>query len=564
MEQILSLFLKDKNDFFKDLLNGQTEINTLTIGLTFSCSHSESISATLLLTSLEKIMQKTQEESIRNLCLIKFFQILSAYLYSSTNYEPHLCDQFVFFSNFLPDRQFSSSSIEVVSHDFSQAYKNLFRIYAGTDYMLGLYKAVNKNQDLLQKKSGIFNRSIQESMEKIARTHDLEDFRGFLAALEGFFDIVIQYEKQETEDLLEYVAWKTKRNIKKIIDQGLGEWLSRVLYNYYTIFNENIRLELDTLVKWKGCDDKSLSENIRLDKIEEKKVLETDEKFVCDEKKNQMKEEKDLGKGKIGGIKIVQKPYTESDMGVYIKKGGNEEKKKVYDEERKNDGKKYQDFVDKKESFGGNYVKKNDASGEKLQKDDEGNKGNIENLAKDDIDNTWVGQGKNQIKIPLKLYTDDDFPQGNIVKKDKKEQSPKNNEENIKKQIRIIINTNKNVWDDKETLDFSEIENKFLDIKNESLNFARSLFFVIRTMIEEDDLSKYRPFWKSVMKVLDGFMIDHNVKTIKNLICDIPSVTKEEYKYNKPIRGRNQGRNRYRVLDRHGCNNQHAHENKLD
>lgn len=562
MEQVLSLFLKDKNEFFKDLLNGQTDINTLTIGLTFSCSHSESTSATLLLSSLEKIMHKTQEESIRSLCLIKFFQILSAYLYSSTNYEPHLCEQFVFFSDFLPGRQFSRSSVEVVSHDFSQAYKNLFKIYAGTDYMLELYKAVNKNQDFLQKKLGIFNRNVQESMEKIARTQDLEDFRGFLTALEGFFEVIIQYESQETEDLLEYVAWKVKKMIRKIIEQGLGEWLARVLNSYYTVFNENIRLELDTLAKWKGHDDKSSSENLRPEKIDEKKILPVDEKIVFEEKKDLIKEEKDFGKVKIGGIKIVQKPYTESDIS-YIRKAPVEEKKGFYDDMRKNDVRKHQDFVEKKENTGKGYVKKADGDGLKSQRDDD-----VENFIKEDSDKIGVAQGKSHIKIPSKLYTDDDFPQGNAVKKDRKEQSPIRNEENIKNQIKTIINTNKRLWDNNESLNVSEIARKFTSMKNESLNFNRSLFLIVRTMIEEDDLSKYRPFWKTIMKVFDGYMIEHNVKTIKEIIYDIPSVKQEEYKYNKPIRGRNQGRNRYRVIDRHACTNKYTHENgdenKLD
>ncbi|OMJ78758.1 hypothetical protein SteCoe_21370 [Stentor coeruleus] len=566
MEQILSLFLKDKNVFFKDLLNGQTDINTLTIGLTFSCSHSESTSATLILSSLEKIMQKTQEESIRSLCLIKFFQVLSAYLYSSTNYEPHLCKQFVFFSNFLPGRQFSSSSIDVVSHDFSQSYKNLFKIYAGTDYMLDLYKAVNNNQDFLQKKLGIFNKKIQDIMEMIASTQESENFRGFLTSLEGFFDVIIQYETQETEDLLEYLAWKVKKVIRKIIEQGLGEWLSRVLNKYYTIFNENIRLELDTLTKFKVHDDKIVNQYIYPEKNEEKIVLPINEKQVDEEKKDQVKEEKDLGIGKNWEIKIVQKPYSESDMGGYIKKELNEEKKEFfYDETRKGYAKKHQDFVEKRENTGKKYVKKIDSNKVEIQKDDDENKLFVEFFnKKEDADKIEVGQGKSQIKIPLKLYTDDDLPQGNFVKKDRREQSPINNEEDIKKQIRNIINTSKGLWDVNEALNGSEIVRKFAGLKNESLNFSRSLYLVVRTMVEDDDLSKYRPFWKTIMRIFDGYMLEHNVKTIKDFLYSIPSAKQEMHKYNKPIRGRNQGRSRYRVSDRYPCTNKYSQENSDD
>lgn len=544
MEEILSIFLKDKSDFFKGLSTGQIDINTLTIGMTLSYNPTDPFISTYLLTTLEKIMRKIQDESIKNLCLIKFLQTLSSYLYSSTNYEPHLCEQFVYFADFLPSRQFRGLNPQVIFHNFSQIYKNLFKIFARSDYMYDLYIAVNKNVGILEDKMMIFNSKIQDDIEKIHKSMDVGDCNGFLMGMEDFFEAGASLKMQEVDDLIEFVAWKVRKNAKKIVEEGFEDLLLKVVDKYYMVFTENTRLELDVLLR--------ISERVG-GKNCMKSLVGKDEKAASEDLKEE-NEQKLVLKSKSCGIKIVEKPYTDSD-----KEGNGENatekdpKEQPFDENAKNHKRKstYEKNIEEKHE----RPPENNRNNQKKPYDEHlytPSQGKTISLVEEDKKNKL--HMKNSIKIPLKSYEEDNLSDPATEKKEIPEQSAQSPEENLKKAITSIILSNKQFWEKNEQLNVSDLTTKFTELQSENPNFSRSLYYIVRIMISNDDLNKFRPFWKTILRAFSGFLQDHNIKTIKETLYEIPSVPQEEYKYSNYSRNRNQGRNRYRKQDRYNRN----------
>ncbi|OMJ85073.1 hypothetical protein SteCoe_13657 [Stentor coeruleus] len=549
MEDILTLFLKDKTEFFKSISIGHIDINTLTIGLTLSYNSPNPFILSYLLAALEKIMRKTQDDSTKSLCLIKFFQTLSRYLYSSTNYEPHLCEQFVYFAEFLSNMQFRGSNPQVIYHNFSQTYRNLFKIFARSDYMYDLYIAVYKNVEILKDKEKVFNSKMQENIEKIHKAMDVGDCKGFLIGIEGFFEAGAILKIQEIEDLIEFVAWKVRKNAKKVMEEGLEDWLFKVVDKYYMIFTENTRLELDALLR--------ISERVReknCEKIEMKKEEKVDREDLKEEN-----EHKTIMKGKICGIKIVEKPYTDSDIEGNSGMVAEEEKKEQVFDEKKKENKRKNSY---EKSVGGEYEKqpKNESDYIKKYNDSDDILYNLpgknslisEEVKKDNL------HGKISIKIPQKIYDEDSLSDSGIEKKNLSEQSPQNSEDHMKKVITSIITSNKQFWEKNEQLNVSDMTTKFTELQSESSNFSRSLYYIVRNMIDKDDLNKSRTFWKTILRTFSGFLQDHNIKIIKETLYEIPSVPQEDYKYSNYPRNRNQGRNLYRNHDKNNRNHKYS------
>jgi hypothetical protein len=133
----------------------------------------------------------------------------------------------------------------------------------------------------------------------------------------------------------------------------------------------------------------------------------------------------------------------------------------------------------------------------------------------------------------------------------------------MKNVISSIILSNKQFWEKNEQLNVSDMTTKFTELQSENQNFSRSLYYIIRIMISNDDLNKFRPFWKTILKTISGFLQDHNVKIIKETLYEIPSIPQDECKYSNYSRNRNQGRNRYRNQDRYN-RNQYSYNYKYD
>jgi hypothetical protein len=486
MDTILLSFHKNKFEFLKDFGHGRIEINPLVIGLIFSYSQKEIKDSLDLILCLDRIIYNSTDNTQKNDCLVKFFDIFSRYLLFTQEAASILVDYFFKFGMILSDTELVPVYQEKISNNFTLSFKSLIRMFCKTDHFIRIYKTGKKNLKILKDFPDIFSTQIEVELDIIEKIQLGIRSIQFVPSLEK---LCLDLEPiRKTPEIIDYLLWKINTIYKNTSDAIFSDEILCIQEKFHKLFPD----------LYENTPEVPKQSALALDASSEIKPVE---------------------KISVKEIKIIQKPYTDDIQdSPSPKKPENLSPNKL---QLKIPVKSYDDDDDlevKQKPKSSKYIKKSQNS-------------------------------ETAIKHIPKYVKKSEIPKTIIKDNPKDEKKIDNSEKIIKEKLEKSINDYKAQWEPSKDLDTSAISTQFNNIRLNSKNFERSLFCVIDLMIIDDNTQQFKDFWSIIIESAEEFLDPPNFQTLKKNLNGLEEQKTESEYFISCKRGTSGKKTRFRMID---------------
>ena len=503
MDIVLNQFYCSKKDFFSGILSNTVSITPLIIGLVLTCRQQELGSSLDLLNSLDKILSVISDNSLKAQVLVKFNQELLEYTRSQTERHQTICDLFLKFGDILGNTQVPCLLQEKLAGDFSQNFKNLLKEYARSGFFSKIYKCGQRNSKLLRLAMDIFSEDIENELIIIEKATHLSSF---LFSLNKLLQSLWFKPLEITDEILQFVSYKGISFTKDSSSTTADSEIRQVLTKFPKFFPNQEFFEFDSKSSYKKIDNIRASDSLAV---------------------NPELRGNSPSKIRANGMKIAVKPYTDDEIlqsapPASAKLAGNshigsELIKSPQPVSTKIPIKPYTDdeFRQSPQRITKKVVVKPYTDKQIVQSPQPVSKIVVKTFAEEEIIRSSqplcskitgkpytdeeiiqdsqsvpkkinaVSPNKNQIKIPLKKYSDEEIDPAKRDPEEENKSQKEKTETEIGNIIYELMRHHKEIWESNSTWDIEELLKKFKAIKFGLFNLEKVLVGVIRSITAE-------------------------------------------------------------------------------